>query len=232
MSISEQGQALDALNDLTDHDRRVIDFIEVRYSMDGRVPSPTAIRAHISNYYPTYPNIQPDLTRRPILQGLALRGINIDPASRDALTPEQIACAQVVLDFSDARPIKKKLTDLGISTQKYNNYLRMPAFQDYLKQRAELLLGDTMHVAHTALLQKVEKGDVNAIKLYYEVTGRHTPSQPNQINVDTVLITVLEAIQRHVKDPLILRAIANEIGAISAPETVPGEIVPSLDMLA
>jgi hypothetical protein len=136
---------------------------------------------------------------------------------RFTLTPVQLATANAMLDLQDTRSQKKKLQDLDVSTQKYNAWLRDPIFQDYLRSRAEALLGDSMSEAHTALIDRVRSGDINAIKFYYEMTGRFTPARAGASNVDimSLMNLFIEVIQRHVPDPDIQVRISDDLLSIA-----------------
>jgi hypothetical protein len=51
----------------------------------------------------------------------------------------------------------------------------------------------------------------SAIKFYYEVTGRYNPRLQVDVNVDSVMNRVVEIIQKHVRDPQVLMAIADDL---------------------
>lgn len=146
-------------------------------------------------------------------QMLSDRGLVMRDSGDGILTPEQLACANTLLDFADTRSRKKKLSDLGITSQQYQAWLKDPAFQAYCRKRAEDLLPDSMHEVHGALLDTAMRGDVSAMKLYYEMTGRYNPRQDATVDVQFLLVRVIEAIQKHVTDPAALTAIAEEISA-------------------
>lgn len=130
------------------------------------------------------------------------------------LSAEQLAAANLLLDFSDHRSQAAKLKSLGIPTTKYQNWLRIPAFQEYIQYRAEFLLNNTTHEAHTALLKNVQRGNQKAIEFLYEITGRYSRTQQNQQNLAVILVRLVEVIQRHVKDPDTIRAIAAEFNEV------------------
>lgn len=152
------------------------------------------------------------LQSRSINEALERRGIIL--ADLSLLRPEQLAAANAVLDFSDHRSQKAKLNELGISTTQYNGWLKLGAFQRYVKQRAEALLGDVQHEAHSALLKNVQRGDLNSIKLYYELTGRWSSKTVGDLNVEFLIIKVIEAVQKHVKDPAEIQAVAGELNSL------------------
>lgn len=145
------------------------------------------------------------------------RGITLADVTQ--LLPEQLAVANALLDFSDTRPHKTKLKELNVTHARYQGWLKQDRFQRYMRQRAEALLSnETMHEAHTSLLRNVQRGDLNSIKLYYEMTGRWSSKTVGDLNVEFILIKVVEAVQKHVKDPVVIQQIAAELqGLVTAP---------------
>lgn len=123
------------------------------------------------------------------------------------LEPMQLVVANAMLDLVDTRSQKKKLQDLGISTAKFNIWIKDPKFQAYLKKRAEDMLGENQHEAHLSLLDKVRMGDIKALELYYEMTGQYTRASAsgnggsNQvIEFNNLLVKILEIINDEVDD--------------------------------
>ena len=145
-------------------------------------------------------------------KALENRGITLADVTQ--LLPEQLAVANAILDFSDNRSQKKKLEELGVTTQRYQGWLKQERFQRYMRQRAEALLGETQHEAHTSLLRNVQRGDLNSIKLYYEMTGRWSSKTAGDLNVEFILIKVVEAVQKYVKDPVAIQQIAHELSGL------------------
>lgn len=136
------------------------------------------------------------------------------------LTEQQMAVANVMLDVHDKRSKLKKLTELGITTATYNNWLRDATYRKYCLERAEDLLLQGQSTAHLSLLNRVEQGDLTAIKYYNSMTGRFREKadaavqvnvQNNTVLGNEVLIKVVEIIQRHVTDPAVLDAIASDV---------------------
>ncbi len=156
----------------------------------------------------------------------AIRGADEaqNPFTRYLLTEEQMTCANQMLDILDRRSKIKKLVELGISTNTYNSWLKDPAYQAYCRERAEALLIENQHVAHMSLIDRVSQGDLGAIKYYNSMTGRFRDKAAQaasvEVNVNNnnygndTLIAVVEIIQKHVKDPAMLDAIANDILAL------------------
>lgn len=137
------------------------------------------------------------------------------------LSAEQLAAANLLLDFSDHRSQAAKLKSLGIPTTKYQNWLRIPAFQEYITYRAEYLLNSSTHEAHTALLKNVQRGNQKAIEFLYEITGRYSRSTQSTQDLALLMVRLVEVIQRHVKDPETIRAIAQEFNEVLPSERGP-----------
>jgi Helix-turn-helix of insertion element transposase len=137
------------------------------------------------------------------------------------LTEKQMQVANVLLDTLDKRSRLKKLTELGISTAEYNQWLRDPIYRQYCLERSEQLLLDNQHVAHMSLIDRVAQGDISAIKYFNSMTGRYRERAQTAVEVNVqnnygndTLISIVEIIQRHVKDPAVLSAIGDDILAL------------------
>ena len=133
-----------------------------------------------------------------------------------ALTERQLTVANVMLDLHDQKSQKKKLQELGVSSGEYTSWLRDPSFQNYLRIRAEHVLGDNQHEANFSLVDRVRTGDVNAIKYFNELTGYYRPNQTSQVDVKLILVKVMEAIQRHVSNPTEQELIADELLSLAS----------------
>lgn len=138
------------------------------------------------------------------------------------LTEQQMTVANVLLDTLDKRSRIKKLTEMGVSTQEYSSWLKDPVYRNYCLERAESLLHENQSIAHTALIERVAQGDLGAIKYFNALTNRYAEKNSASVEVnvqnnygnDTV-IQIVEIIQKHVKDPELLSAIAGDILALT-----------------
>ncbi len=153
-------------------------------------------------------------------------------ATLSTLTPVQLVVANTMLDLIDTRSQKKKLQDLNVSTTVYNTWLKDPVFQDYLRTRAESMLGENQHEAHLALLDKVRMGDMKALEFYYEMTGQYTRASAtgqnsNSVAVDiqNLLVRILEIINDEVDDPQTAANIADRFKELMVARTIAGELV-------
>lgn len=138
------------------------------------------------------------------------------------LTDKQLAVAMTVLNVADQRPLSVKLKTLGVAPATYHGWTKNHLFSDFMQKQAEEMFGDAMPLAHRALLSKVMQGDVRAIKLYYEMTGRWNGQQSQDTqNFKMLVIRLVEIIQKHVSDPMLMQVIADEIKSLINPAPPP-----------
>lgn len=142
------------------------------------------------------------------------------------LTPQQVIAMQVVTDPTDKRSLGAKLKQVGINQTVWRAWLRNPVFAEAVRRTSEHLLQDTIAIAHTRLAQKVDAGDISAIKTLYEVSGRHDPNKQQMLDFAKVISLVLEVMQRHITDPATLRAIGDDLDSVIA-----GEIIQPVEQL-
>lgn len=161
------------------------------------------------------------LDNESFMRGIRNRGIVIpEHFMADLDTPvgylsrEQSAAVLTMLNFDDKRTRAKKLADLGISTAKWNGWMKDPKFKDYYLGLAEKQFSDALPVAQESLLKAMEKGSVEGVKYYMELTGRHTGDSAGMHNLKVIIAKLVESIQMHVKDPVALEAIGNDFDAI------------------
>lgn len=151
-----------------------------------------------------------------LARGVRIRGITIgnDPYSKmKALTEEQLTVANVLLDRNDNRSRKKKLADLGVSSAQLNAWYRDPAFQHYMRERTEAVLGEQGAVeADMALLDSLREGDLSAVKYFNEFSGRYRPgANTDNVDVKKLLQLFVEVVQKHVDDADVQLAIGKDL---------------------
>ncbi len=222
---------------LTDEEYDFLNFLEQKWFEYGAVP--TRDKLSEEGVDPKFFDScfsKPEFRDAVLSRGISLRGLDAtvvyDKKGRPRnpgrtkndwkklmLSEAQLAAANVILDTTDTRSQKKKLTDLGISTATWQSWLRDPAFQHYLRVRSENALHDNQHEAHLALVDRVKTGDINAIKYFNELTGRYVPQVNNKAVAKEVahnfdmefLVKILEIIQKFVQDSSLQRLIADEM---------------------
>lgn len=204
-----------AQDTLTDTEVRIVNLLEQRYFESGNIPTNEQICAELNI---SHRSVR-EAWKKPIFsQALTVRGIMVGEAKEsNLLTQEQLVVANMILNIHDKTTIRKKLetvsTALGkkITVQTYQGWLQQPAFQKYIRDRVEKEFGNTDSVAKMAHIKAIHDGDMNAVKLYYEMTGLYNPRLQVDVNIEAVIVNVIEIISRHVSDPATLEAIATDI---------------------
>jgi hypothetical protein len=210
---------------LTSHEVRILSYCEQVYWESGLLPTPEKVSEDLGYTTATCRKAyQSEVFRNQ----LAARGI--DPTSlvqvgtvvkeSKALSPQQIVCANLMLNLHDKRSEREKLALIGVSSQQYHAWLRQPQFQEFLRKRGEALFSSSDYKAYKSLVRNVEAGDNKSLELFFRMRGIYKPQLDVNLNVDAVLTRVIEVISTHVKDPKILTAIANEIDSIIDAEEV------------
>lgn len=168
---------------------------------------------------------------------LRQKGLPVDERlsgkKREVLTPEQLAVANMVLNLQDRRSLREKLEQAGVTPQKYQAWRRDPTFMEYMQKRAQALFSAGSDSAYMNLMKNVEGGSLDAAKLFFEMTGIYNPKISVELNVDAVMVRVIEIIQRRVKDPAILEAIASDLDLLLSGAPVPEparELPPVIDV--
>lgn len=200
--------------------RKVLPWVEVFWHTHKRYPSDADLatqfgfeaadlqRLHASKFY---------------LACLHDRGISHKPKF---FSPEQVAAISLITNISDTRPVAAKLAAIGVTSEMYNGWLQSPEFKAELTARADEILDNVYPQAQAALAKQVTNGNINALKFYYEITGR--ASSPESVNLKLTVVKLIEAVQKHVKDPEILKAIAGEIQGVAPVAEVPTTPIPAI----
>lgn len=136
------------------------------------------------------------------------------------LTPQQLLAIQILTDPTRNEPIKKRLQIIGINYNIYRNWMRNPKFSNAMKTISESMITDNINTVHNALVQKAERGDTNAMKLFYEVSGRHDPMRQQTQDLTSLVKILLEIITRHVTDIGTLTRINNDFTKALSGDTV------------
>lgn len=149
------------------------------------------------------------------VKALSNRGITI-PNNSDqyGLSEEQLAAIMAVANFHDTRGFSRKLKDLGITTTKWNGWLRDEQFKDTLHKVTGSQFEDSVHLAQAGLMSAVQRGDVSAIKLFFDATNRYQPQNQSEANIKLLITRIIEAIQVRVRDPQTVTLLARDFNDI------------------
>lgn len=166
---------------------------------------------------------------------LNARGVTFanEPDSGRALTFAQLMVANMLMNVQDKRSLREKLQSapgLNVTPAQVGAWMRQPAFQAHLRKRASNLFQDADANASLALVKAIDAGDLKAVQLYFEMTGRYTPRMQHDVNVHAILARFVEVVSIHVKDPTILQAIANDLEGILPGAEQPAQLPPALNI--
>lgn len=221
---------------LSAKEKELINFYELQWHLRHNVPTVEEVAKQIKqshtavNYY---------LQRKQVVQALEDRGIPFRQHTQTELTPTQVAVAITVSNFADDRPVKDKLDQMGVNINTYYAWLNDPQFKNMVQHLSDQNLKNINPIAITELTKKINAGDWNAIKFYLETTGAVKNNDAPQS--EQLLKMIVEIIQRHVKDPEAIVAIAQDLKLAAAnrtlevvvtPHQITGEVVqddPELD---
>ena len=136
------------------------------------------------------------------------------PFDNVKLSPEQYFAVGIITDPSNRKPLNVKLKQAGISYAQYRGWLKQPHFRDFISKVSEDMLGEHVQDVHTRVVERATNGDMAAIKLYYELTGRHDPQRQQMVDLQGIIGLMLEVITRYVPDTKALGHITSDIDLI------------------
>ena len=157
------------------------------------------------------------------------RGIFWD--AKDGLTPEQVYCIGILTDPSNKRDMAGKLRQAGVTYHTYRNWLKQPTFARAIKQVGEDMLGDHMSDVHTALMRSAIDGNMKAVEIYYQMTGRNDPSQKKVEDLQRMVSMLLETIFRHVRDTDTLASITADFEKVMQGKSIEADLIMDADIL-
>lgn len=210
-------------NALTKKEKEVIAFYELEWFVKHRVPTVADVAKACKipqtsvNYYLSQ--------RKLVVKALNERGIPWAQHSQTELTSEQVAVATVMMNFADTRSNDEKLDALGVNPTQYQSWLRDPQFKTLIDSLADQNLVNIRPTAVTEFSKKIQQGDWNAIRYWFETTGELDAK--STLNPENFMMMIIEILQRHVKDPEVLMAIAQDIKMAAANRTLEAAVQPA-----
>ena len=142
-------------------------------------------------------------------KALEYRGIQWD--DKAGLTLEQQSVLIKLSDYTDRRSLGVKLQELGVPMARYQAWLRHPLFRKAVNDNAEMALQEAVAPALTALAGKAAAGEDRAIEKVLEISGRWNPNAQSVEDARIVVMALVEAVIKHVKDPEVKKAIMSEV---------------------
>lgn len=138
---------------------------------------------------------------------MACRGV--DTGLTGTLTPQQDFALMVLTDITK-KTWSARLREAGISQAVFMAWMQNPTFARRWHELSEKLTSNS-ELALIQLQQQVGDGNMRAIELALEVSGRHDRMQIANLNVIAVMNRIMEIIARRLSDqPDTLREIAGD----------------------
>lgn len=214
MARISNGQYWAVKNTLTKVEKELVNFYELQWHLRHHIPTAQEVASHLKI---DYSSVRYYLKRPPVQTALKKRGVKWEQTSQEDLTPEQVATAIVMSNFADTRPNDVKLDQLGVNPSEYYAWLNDPQFKNMVENLADQNIKNIKPTAIGELTKKINQGDWNAVKYYLDVTGALNNDAPQSEQLIKMLV---EIIQRHIKDPEIISAIAQDFKLASANRTL------------
>lgn len=187
--------------------RHIVAAVDLLYSRNGVIPTVKEVADSWAKFDRAV--VARAMGTAEIKQALSLRGVEWD--SKQGLTSEQMMALKILQNPADGRSTQAKLATVGISMARYRAWMRNPLFKQLMSEQAELNLGDAEQMALNRIISNAEAGDQKAAEKILEMTGRWNPQAQEVQNAKQVVLTVIEAVQKHVTDKDVLRSIMSEI---------------------
>lgn len=131
------------------------------------------------------------------------------------LTTKQVDAVNAYFSIlEEKKSLGVALAEADVTVTAWNGWMRDPIFAGYVRDVGSTLYGDRQPTMDMALIREAEAGDVPALRLAMEVTGR-IKQDKNSVDAGMLLARVLEVVSRHVDRPT-QAAIGAEIAVLAA----------------
>lgn len=196
---------------------KVLSFIEQVFWEQGGVPSNEIVAGKLGV---SLKRVRECWDLKSFKAALKSRGIQISTAETDSgiLDPRQVILANLLMNVGDRRSLRQKLQDVSVTMQQYNAWMRQAPFQDYMRKRAEEQFKSTDPAAYMALIKNIDRGDMKALQMFFEMRGIYNPRTQVDVNLDSIMMRVVSILERFLSAEQLQQAAAELEGVL--PKTV------------
>lgn len=89
--------------------------------------------------------------------------------------PLQVKIVQLMVDIDDKRSLKAKLESINVPRRTFYNWMEDQRFREYLQSQVDLITEAKLPDAWKSLMRNIDRGETQAIKLFFELKGKYTP---------------------------------------------------------
>jgi len=152
----------------------------------------------------------------------ALEARGIPAETPVGLTAEQAYALTVMTDQSLTLDPFARLKKLGVSWAQWQGWLKQPIFAKIYGRTTEDLLKSSVPAALTALANRAQAGNNDAIKYLLAITGYYDPSARGQNHeYERVISAMMDAVEKNVEDPEALKKISQAVSDSASKWNVP-----------
>lgn len=155
----------------------------------------------------------------------AVKDRGIPPAEMNHLTTSMMAVLHILGDHSLNLTTRQRITRLGVDWNEYQGWLDYRPFRDAHRELMKRALAVGIEVGDRVLAQRIEAGDLAAIKYANEMSGKYIPGAQAQTSVAYVLSAVLSTLKRNITDPELLGRVSGELLALATGNGIPAPLV-------
>lgn len=152
----------------------------------------------------------------------ALEARGIPAETPVGITAEQAYALTVMTDQSLQLDPFQRLKRLGVSWAQWQGWLKQPMFARIYGKSSEDLLKASVPAALTALANRAQAGNNDAIKYLLAITGYYDPSAKSQnAEYERVISAMMDAVEKYVEDPEALKRISAAVSDSASKWNVP-----------
>ena len=138
------------------------------------------------------------------------------------ITAEQAYALTVMTDQSLQLDPFQRLKKLGVTWQQWQGWLKQPMFARIYGKTSEDLLKASVPAALTALANRAQAGNNDAIKYLLAITGYYDPQSKSQnAEYERVISAMMDAVEKYVDDPEALKKISQAVSDSASRWNVP-----------
>lgn len=154
-----------------------------------------------------------------LARALEARGIAFTP--HEALSAKQMHALSIYMDTSVPMNHRERLRAARVTQAQWDGWMRNPRFAASVEELAEERLAGSIPLAHTRLLEAVDRGERWAIELLYQITGRFSANQQGA-DPRTLFAAMFEALDESGVPEHVLAAVGQRFRELASPGSPAG----------